>query len=53
MIEKLPQTSVLYVKNGEHSKWWPVAKANGQVHAGWSKFETRASSRTFERLPDR
>jgi hypothetical protein len=36
MIGNLPQTSVLYVKNGAHGKWWPVAKANGQIHAGWS-----------------
>lgn len=35
MIENLPQTSVLYIKNGAHGKWWPVAKADGQVHAGW------------------
>jgi hypothetical protein len=36
MIENLPQTSVLYVKNGEHGKWWQEAKAKGQIHAGWS-----------------
>jgi hypothetical protein len=24
------------VKNGQHGKWWPAAKANGQIHAGWS-----------------
>lgn len=36
MIENLPQTSVLYVKNGEHGRWWPVSKAKGQLHAGWS-----------------
>src|SRR2546428_485288 len=36
MIENLPQTSVLYVKNGEHGRWWPAAKENGQIHAGWS-----------------
>jgi len=35
MVENLP-TSVLYVKNGEHGRWWPVAKAKGQIHAGWS-----------------
>jgi hypothetical protein len=36
MIENLPQTSVLYVKNGEHGRWWPAAKENGQIHAGWT-----------------
>lgn len=36
MIENLPQTSVLYVKNGERGRWWREAKAHGQVHAGWS-----------------
>jgi hypothetical protein len=36
MIENLPQTSVLYVKNGEYGRWWPVSKAKGQLHAGWS-----------------
>jgi hypothetical protein len=36
MIDTLRQSSVLYVKNGEHGKWWPVAKANAQIHAGWS-----------------
>jgi hypothetical protein len=41
MIENLPQTSVLYVKNGEHGKWWPVAKANGQIHAGWPNIPHR------------
>jgi hypothetical protein len=33
--ESLPQ-SVLYVKNGAGGKWWLAAKANGQIHAGWS-----------------
>ena len=36
MIENLLQNSVFYVKNGEHGIWWPVAKAKGQIHAGWS-----------------
>ncbi len=36
VTDSLPQNSVLYVKNGEHGKWWPVAKARGQIHAGWS-----------------
>jgi hypothetical protein len=36
MVDNLPQTSVLYVKNGEHGRWWPVAKSEGQIHAGWS-----------------
>ncbi len=26
---------VRYVKNGKGGKWWPVAKAKGQIHAGW------------------
>ena len=34
MTDHLP-TSVCYVKNGRGGKWWPAAKANGQVHAGW------------------
>lgn len=32
----LPHASVRYVKNGAGGQWWPAAKANGQVHAGWS-----------------
>ncbi len=27
--------SVRYVKNGAGGRWWPAAKASGQVHAGW------------------
>jgi hypothetical protein len=34
MSTKLP-TSVRYVKNGRRGQWWPVARANGQVHLGW------------------
>ncbi len=34
MTEALPD-SVRYVKNGRGGKWWPTAKANGQIHAGW------------------
>ena len=32
--EKLP-TTVRYVKNGEHGKWWGAAKSDGQMHLGW------------------
>lgn len=32
----LPQ-SVRFVKNGEGGRWWKAAKANGQVHLGWSR----------------
>ena len=28
--------SVRYVKNGRRGCWWPVARDQGQVHAGWS-----------------
>ena len=35
MREKLPIT-VRYVKNGGGGRWWPAAKANQQVHIGWS-----------------
>lgn len=28
--------SVRYVKNGSGGRWWQAAKANGQVHAGWT-----------------
>jgi hypothetical protein len=34
MLDQLPQ-SVRYVKNGQESKWWPAAKAGGQIHLGW------------------
>lgn len=35
--DKIPG-SVRYVKNGRNKgQWWPTAKANGQVHAGWSE----------------
>jgi len=30
-------TSVRYVKNGRGGRWWKAAKANGQVHGGWSR----------------
>lgn len=29
--------SVRFVKNGEGGRWWKAAKANGQVHLGWSR----------------
>jgi hypothetical protein len=29
-------SSVRYVKNGRGGQWWPMAKANGQLHSGWS-----------------
>jgi len=32
----MPQDSVRYVKNGAGGRWWQAAKANGQIHAGWS-----------------
>jgi len=38
--DELPQ-SVRYVKNGAGGKWWQVAKANGQVHAGWHRIPHR------------
>lgn len=41
MVETLSQTSVLYIKNGEHGKWWNAARDNGQVHAGWSDIPDR------------
>ena len=28
--------SVRYIKLGPGGQWWPVAKANGEIHAGWS-----------------
>ena len=31
---KLPQ-SIRYVKNGSGGKWWPAAKAGGQIYLGW------------------
>jgi hypothetical protein len=34
MADALP-SSVRYVKNGEGGRWWPAAKAHGQVHLGW------------------
>jgi Ca-activated chloride channel family protein len=34
-IAILPK-SVRYVKNGQSGKWWPTAKAHGQIHCGWS-----------------
>ena len=34
MADALPN-SVRYVKNGQGGRWWPAAKARGQVHAGW------------------
>ena len=38
MAEPLPE-SVRYVKNGRGGKWWPAAKANGQIHAGWENID--------------
>ena len=32
---RLPN-SVRYIKNGEGGQWWSAAKANDQLHAGWS-----------------
>ena len=29
-------SSVRYVKNGPSGKWWKVAHANQQIHAGWN-----------------
>src|SRR5437879_2147625 len=29
-------TSARYVKNGRGGQWWQAAKANHQVHLGWS-----------------
>jgi hypothetical protein len=34
MTDWLPN-SVRYIKPGPGGRWWPVAKAAGQVHAGW------------------
>lgn len=34
MGANLPK-SVRYVKNGPGGKWWPEAKARGQIHLGW------------------
>lgn len=34
MKSTLP-ASVRYVKNGRKGQWWPAAKSNNQVHAGW------------------
>jgi hypothetical protein len=34
MADAFPN-SVRYVKNGEGGRWWPAAKAHGQVHLGW------------------
>ena len=34
MADALPN-SVMYVKNGKGGAWWPTAKKEGQVHAGW------------------
>jgi restriction endonuclease len=36
MPDAIPN-SVRYVKNGRRGQWWPVAKARGQIHVGWSK----------------
>lgn len=33
-VGELP-SSVRYVKNGPGGRWWPAAKAHGQIHAGW------------------
>lgn len=36
MTEPLP-SSIRYVKNGAGGQWWKIAKAEGQIHAGWSQ----------------
>lgn len=33
-MNSLP-SSVRYVKNGPGGRWWPTAKATGQIHASW------------------
>jgi hypothetical protein len=38
MVGALP-SSVRYVKNGSGGKWWKTAKADGQIHAGWSNVQ--------------
>ena len=35
MADILPN-SVRYVKNGRGGRWWNAAKADGQIHLGWS-----------------
>lgn len=39
MLDEIPN-SVRYVKNGRAGRWWPIAKAEVQIHAGWSKIPT-------------
>ena len=35
LLDALPKT-VRYVKNGAGGQWWTTAKADGQIHLGWS-----------------
>lgn len=35
-------TSVRYIKNGSGAGWWNTAKAENQIHAGWSDLEGEA-----------
>jgi hypothetical protein len=35
-VSKHIPNSVRYIKNGSGGRWWATAKANNQVHAGWS-----------------
>lgn len=35
-------TSVRYVKNGPGGRWWPAAKAFGQIHASWKDLPAEA-----------
>jgi hypothetical protein len=34
--------SVRYVKNGPGGRWWPTARDNGEVHAGWQEIPAAA-----------
>jgi len=36
MSDELPE-NVRYIKNGEGHRWWKIAKAQGQIHAGWPR----------------
>jgi hypothetical protein len=49
MSDELPD-SVRYVKNGGGGRWWPVAHARGQVHAGWSDVPVSALTSNDMRL---
>src|SRR5882724_7634669 len=52
MVGGLPQ-SVRYVKQGRRGLWWPVAKAKGQLHAGWSDVpDALIRSRNYEEIKD-